>query len=97
MRIFKEEVEYQGSPEEIAEFFRLTTLNVPEQTPYAPEDFTPLESTVNESAELRKKLAEDPSYNPFGGVVPPKESEELRDANINTFMADEELGVKLEP
>lgn len=82
MRVFTDGYEYQGTPQEIAELFGL--LN-PQDTgdmkvrqgvdSFPPEDFVPLESLVDESAELRKKLAQDPSYSPFGGVVPSKEAE----------------------
>lgn len=97
MRIFKDNVEYQGTPEEIAEFMRLNssveTDFSPQIDPYAPfPDALPLRDVVSESEELRAKLATDPNYNPHGGVVPSKESEELAAVNLPT--AEKDTGVE---
>lgn len=86
MRIFKEEVEYQGTPEEIARYFELTTV----QENYAP--MTTLDSLVDESQDLRAKLAVNPQYNPYPGVVQSKESENI-DPSPAIGFAEEDTGV----
>lgn len=94
MRVFKGNSEYQGTPTELAEFFKLTSKNDTE-TPFPASDFEPLESIVNDSQELRKKLAEDPSYNPFPGISQSKESENA-DPNPAVGYADLDTGVQSE-
>lgn len=89
MRIFKEDIEYQGTPDEIARYFELTA---PIQTEYAPEVLQPFDSLIDESQSLREKLANDPAYNPFPGVVPSKESENT-DPTPAVGFADEDTGI----
>lgn len=93
MRIFKEEVEYQGSPEEIARFFELQepkdniTVEGFAGADFADFEATLLEATISESEMLRKKLAADPNYNPFPGVSPSPDS---------PVSAEHDTGVKFE-
>ena len=93
MRIFKEEVEYQGSPEEISRFFELQEPKENIVTEgFAGVDFAdfetnPLKDAVSESEALRRKLAVDANYNPFPGVSPSPDS---------PVSAEHDTGVKFE-
>lgn len=93
MRIFKDEVEYQGTPEEIAEFMRLHNPVVESDTlPIDP--YAPFEEVLTESEELRKKLAADPNYSPYPGVVPSKESEPDVETTKTLPTAEKDTGVE---
>jgi len=103
MRVFIKDTEYQGTPYEIFALLDLQkpkvqyedTIPTEEDKPnFTEEDFTPLEELVNESKTLREKLTENPSYNPYGGVVPSAESEQDVDTT-STVTAEENTGVKL--
>lgn len=77
MRIFKDNAEYHGTPEEISMFFALSAPTITQDdVPFPASDLVPLEDTVAESTRLRKELEKNPAYSPFGGVVAPRESEE---------------------
>lgn len=99
MRIFRDETEYQGTPEEIAEFFLLhdtNSRNIEMKASETPVEWSAeelkgndedeLAKSVRESADLRAKLAADPNYSPFGGVSKSPESipEYLPTAETNT-------------
>lgn len=89
MRIFKDNSEYQGTPEELDLFFK---LGEPKTDPW--EEVTPLRDIVSESEALRMKIAEDPNYSPFGGVVSPRDAD--KDVSIQkTVTAEENTGVEL--
>jgi len=92
--------EYVGTPEEIAELLSLRdnrdkqTETRPEPTIWDDEDITPMTSTITESEELRKKLANDPAWNPYGGVVPPKDVDGSGTLSP-AVSADDNTGVQL--
>lgn len=89
MRIFKDNSEYQGTPEELDLFFKLSE---PKADPW--EEVAPLRDIVSESENLRMKLAKDPNYSPFGGVVPPRDAD--KDVSVKkTVTAEEDTGVQL--
>lgn len=110
MRVFKKDVEYIGSPAEIAELWRLREYQNTHPEPsldldpipnFELDDFLPdqdgsLEDVVLKSKNVRAKLAEDPNYNPYGGVVQSKESEPDINPSVNTFTAEEDTGVSLQ-
>jgi hypothetical protein len=94
MRIYSNNNEYIGTPQELKDFFN----NKIEQAQsnfdsYTQDEFAPLEQTISESEALRHKLAKDPSYNPFGGVIAGNEPD-LRDSS-STVSADIDTGVEL--
>lgn len=92
MRVFINGEEYQGTPKEISDFINLMQNNV-ENSQFETSDFEPL---IEESINLREELAKNPSYNPFGGVVPSKESEpDIDNKNIG-LIDDEDTGVKIQ-
>jgi hypothetical protein len=91
MRVFKEDTEYQGTPEEIAYLFSLME-DKPDDPNFPMSDFAPLETIVSESQDLREKLAKDPNYNPFPGVVQSKESDGEEPAPA-VGLAEEDTGV----
>lgn len=95
MKILKENVEYQGSPEEIAEFFALTELKIGAQ-PLEDEPtinpFVPFEDVISDSENLRQTLAKDPLYNPFPGVSKSPENED----GINNIGSNAELDTGVE-
>ena len=82
MKYVRYDEQYDGTPQEIAEFLSLRDEQatkykdeqVANQQGYDPSEFTPLETTISESEMLRKKLAADPNYNPFPGVSPSPDS-----------------------
>lgn len=84
MRIFSNDSEYIGTPQELKEFFNNNTNLVKDEptTPFIDEDFMPLESVVNESEQLRRSLAQNPNYNPFGGVVAGNEPDQRDNSAI---------------
>jgi hypothetical protein len=97
MKYTANDKQYEGTPQEIADFISLT-----ENIPYIPSEGTaepnypemePLQNIVSESEKLRGKLAIDPTYNPFGGVVPPKDS--IQDKNIPIVDSNLDTGVEL--
>jgi len=94
MRIFSNNNEYIGTPQELKDFFN-TKVETPQQdfAAYTSDEFAPLEQVVSESEQLRRKLAKDPSYNPFGGVITGNEPD-LRDSS-STVSADIDTGVEL--
>lgn len=101
MRVFKNEVEYQGTPYEIHE---LWSLQEPKKQyadtatgsqNFVEDDFTPLVDAVEESKTLREKLSSNPMYNPFGGVVASKFTEDDIDTHTKNVTAEEDTGVKL--
>lgn len=105
MRAFIKDDEYQGTPEEIDTFLALRESRMPStvigerlEPPFAPDDFEPFEEVINDSEELRKKLADDPAYNPFGGVVPSKESEPDTESPALSapFTAEADTGVEIQ-
>lgn len=93
MRVFINDEEYQGTPKEINEFLSLRQDNTINRTPFDVGDFSPL---VEESINLRQEIAKNPNYNPFGGVVPSKESEPDIDTNTISPVDDEDTGVKIQ-
>lgn len=99
MRAFINNDEYQGTPEEIAQFLYLREpqyVTESSQAAFAPEDFKPFEEVVDDSEALREKIANDPNYNPFGGVVASKESEEVENTALTApFTAEENTGVEI--
>jgi hypothetical protein len=105
MKVFIDNEEYQGTPQEIHEFITLQEKSgqlvdcpesIPEATtPFIQDDFEPLEDIVNESVALRNKLAQDPAYNPYGGVVISKETVPDVDNRKPSFTAEEDTGVVL--
>ena len=101
MRIVKDAVEYQGTPSELADFFRYTDNTEPrdkgDSPSFATEDFIPLEDVVKESETLREKLAKNPAYNPHTGVVPSKEptTPDITAPSGQLFTSDEDTGVKI--
>lgn len=92
MKIFKDNIEYQGDAEELSRYFSLVE---PTQAGFSQDDFQPstLEDIVDESKDLRTKLAQDPSYNPYGGVIPSKENPDAE--KTPTVSADLDTGVDL--
>lgn len=92
MRVFINDEEYQGTPEEINTFLSLREDKKINDTPFTEEDFKPL---IDESNDLRRKLSRDPNYNPFGGVVPSKESEQDIDIKETPPIGDEDTGVTI--
>jgi len=93
MRVFINGEEYQGTPKEIDEFLILRRDHKMNTETFPASDFSPL---VEESINLRQELANNPSYNPFGGVVPSKESEPDIDTKVAEPIADEDTGVKIQ-
>jgi len=93
MRVFINDEEYQGTPKEINEFLSLRQDNTINRTPFDVGDFSPL---VEESINLRQEIAKNPNYNPFGGVVPSKESEPDIETNTISPVDDEDTGVKIQ-
>lgn len=93
MRVFKDNTEYQGTPEEIAEFLQLREVASSDKqedtTVFNPDEFLPL---VNEAKTVREKLADDPAYNPYGGVVKSKESED--EPSAKAVSADLDTGIE---
>ncbi len=91
MRIFKDDTEYQGTPEEIAHFMSLRedkdTIEAPigfVGADFADPEISGLKDTISESEMLRKELAQDPNYNPFPGVSPSPDSSDLPSAESDT-------------
>lgn len=85
MRLFKDNAEFQGTPEEIADFLSLTQKTFVEDDgniPYAGVDFSGLENVVSESEQLRAKLAKNPAYNPFPGISKSPESEDVSGGTV---------------
>lgn len=93
MRVFQDNTEYQGTPYEIAEFFRLANGTAESEPSFASDDFEPLQDIVSESEDLRRKLTNDPNYNPFPGVVTSKETENT-DPNPAVGFAEMDTGVQ---
>lgn len=57
-----------GTPQEVAGLLNLmSSQNVVRQP--NTQTATELQTTVAQSQELRKKLEQDPNYNPYGGVL----------------------------
>jgi len=99
MKLNRDNDEYIGTPEEIAELIRLLggqspLVELDKPAPFAPDDFVPLEDVVKESQTLREKLAIDPQYNPYGGVVSSPETA-VEQVPINRNQADIDTGVEL--
>lgn len=90
MRLFKNGDELQGTPEEISQFLSLVAEPTGREVDdtFDISDFDernePLIDEVEHSKKLREELSKDPNYNPYGGVVPPKDSETLVDAENDT-------------
>lgn len=93
MRVFINGEEYQGTPKEINQFLSLRQDNKIDNETFPVSDFAPL---VEESINLRQELSKNPNYNPFGGVVPSKESEPDIDTNTISPVDDEDTGVKIQ-
>lgn len=94
MRIFSNNNEYIGTPQELKDFFNTKVEQTqPDFNAYTQDEFTPLEQTISESEALRRKLAKDPLYNPYGGVVTGNEPD-LRNSSA-TVSADIDTGVEL--
>ncbi len=91
MKIFKDNIEYQGDAEELVRYFALMDTHTSTIESFNEDDFKPL---VDESADLRAKLAENPSYNPYGGIVPPKDSNPNETASP-AISSDLDTGVDL--
>jgi hypothetical protein len=103
MKVFIDNEEYQGTPQEIHEFITLQEKSgqlidvdeAPKEPSFIQDDFEPLEDIVNESVALRNKLAQVPAYNPYGGVVTSKETVPDVDNRKPSFTAEEDTGVIL--
>jgi hypothetical protein len=103
MKVFIDNEEYQGTPQEIHEFIILQEMSgqlidvddTPKEPSFIQDDFEPLEDIVNESVALRNKLAQDPAYNPYGGVVTSHETVEDIDTKKSSATAEEDTGVIL--
>lgn len=93
MRAFINDDEYQGTPQEIATF-----LNLREGSPYdvTENDIQTFDNIVSDSQALRRKLEENPDYNPYGGVVPSKEAEPDVDSKKAVPFEIPDTGVKPE-
>ena len=77
MRAFINSDEYSGTPEEIAKFMSLREgKSYDNDYPVSPD---PMVDIISDSQKLREKLAANPAYSPFGGVVPSKEDEVFED------------------
>ncbi len=87
---------YEGTPQEIADLIKLLGNDSPDLKiregvdAFPADDFVPL---VDEAAELRKKLAEDPSFNPYPGVSKSPENEER--SEVLTPSSELDTGVEL--
>lgn len=79
MKAFINGDKFVGTPEEIATLVKRLAMAHPVptvmHTQTSPKTLGPKASYVAQglSEELRRKLADDPNYNPYGGVVPSKE------------------------
>jgi len=95
MRVFYDNTELTGTPEELAEFLRLQEINSSdkqeETTTFSPDDFTPL---VNEARTVREELAKNPAFNPYPGRVAPQDSDNEEPAS-KAVSADNDTGVEL--
>lgn len=94
MRAFIDGNEYSGTPDEVADFLERRENRFVEDKAEPDNDFTPFTSVVDESAKLRSKLAVDPAYNPFGGVIP-GENLDNNVAITAPFNAESDTGVIL--
>lgn len=101
MKYIYENRHYEGSPQEIADLLKLlegdpdVQIKQDDETTSPSDDFEPL---VDESVDLRKKLADDPNYNPYGGVIPSKEPKDVEESTLSDgqlFTAEDDTGVKL--
>ncbi len=85
---------YDGSPQEIADLLSLLYIQEPKDETsqsFVDDDFKPL---VDEAVDLRAKLAQDPSYNPYGGIVRPKDADP--DTELSpTVSSDLDIGIEL--
>lgn len=98
MKLTRNNDEYSGTPEEIASLINLLGGAFPsveiEHDPYPVEDFAPLEDVVNQSKALRAKLAENPAFSPYGGVVASNEEIPTQEP-INRNQSDLDTGIEL--
>jgi hypothetical protein len=90
--------EYIGTPEEIADLVnRLQATQSSDSK--GPDDWidntSALVDQLTESEVLRRRLAADPQYNPFGGVVPTSDPADDGGAASKTVSADDDTGVLL--
>lgn len=92
MRIFQDNSEYQGTPEELDLYFRFVNGVTKETTITDP--YAPFNDVLSESEKLRQELAKNADYNPFGGVVPPKNAEPDME-NGKAVTAEIDTGVEL--
>ena len=76
MKYIEDGKRYEGTPSEISEFIGLQEPKIAQTATELQDSFAPLEDIVSESERLRRQLAINPAYNPYGGVVPSKETEE---------------------
>lgn len=96
MRFVRNNDEFTGTPDEIAQLLDLIgniTKDIPK--PYVPEvteaDFEPV---IEEAKTLRQKLAENPQYSEFGGVLPPLNDPDAEiNIPVNSDQADLDTGV----
>lgn len=101
--------EYDGTPQEISDLLWLVRVNEDARiastdtkeelaregfNSFKQADFAPLEDVVGESEALRLKLAKDPNYNPFGGVVASHESDPNQQGSP-TVSAEDNTGVEI--
>lgn len=88
-----------GKPEDLAKLLEIfgeyKEEPVVKTEQIQPDDLVPLEEVINDSQSLRQKLEEDPNYNPYPGVVPPKEAEVKSNIAVpgNRYAAEEDTGV----
>lgn len=94
MKYIEDNKRYEGTPQEIDDFINLrrereiSTIETPTD-PYAP-----FNDVINESEKLRQELAINPDYNPFGGVIASKETEQDNPIK-RTVTAEQDTGVEL--
>lgn len=101
MRVLINSQTIEGKPEDIANLLAILNPAVKRKTiqVQTKEQVTPahsLQDTVKQSEELRKKLAENPNYNPFGGVVRSPEPGFPEQQLNRDFHAEEDTGIKYE-
>ena len=101
MKAFINGDKFVGTPQEIADFIsrsaHLKRKPLNQTTPNITTDLSPKGAYFQkgEQEALRRKLAEDPNYNPFGGVVPSKETMIEREEN-RQYAAELDTGIEYE-
>lgn len=98
MKAFIGNDKFVGTPEEIASFVkRLKMVHKPTTHVTSPDMLSPKAAYFNQGEQeaLRRKLAEDPNYNPYGGVVPSKETITQQEEQ-RPYAADIDTGVSYE-